>query len=374
MKILHVEAGRNLYGGALQVVYLLQGLAELKQDQEVGEHILICPRDSAIASATQADRVYDLPMRGDLDLFFILRLYRILRQERPDIIHLHSRRGADILGAIAGRLSGCHVLLTRRVDNPEPRWWVKIKYCLYDHIVTISNGIRAVLLSEGLAHERVSCVHSAVDLQRFSAACDRAGFIRRLGMQVWLKERGFAQPRFIGMVAQFIERKGHRYLLDAIPAIVRHHPDCVFILFGKGPLHNDIQMQVAASSCLLQHVLLPGFRDDMEHCLPCLDMLVHPAEMEGLGVSLLQAAACSVPLIGSNAGGIPEIVVDQHTGHLIPVASPSSIETAVLDLLENKVHAERYGRQGRERVLEKFSITAMVQGNLRVYRRLLGGQ
>lgn len=374
MKILHVESGRHLYGGALQVVYLLQGLREIRSSSDVGEHVLVCPRGSAIAqaAATKADRIHAIPMKGDLDLLFIFRLYRILRQERPDILHLHSRRGADLLGAIAGRLFGCQVLLTRRVDNPEPRWWVRIKYRLYDHVVTISNGIRLVLLSEGLAEDNVSCVHSAVDIDRFSGDCDSDEFIQRLGMSRWLDQRGIHRPRFIGMVAQFIERKGHRFLLEAIPAIVRQHPDCVFILFGKGPLLQVIRDRVKTSPELLQHVYLPGFRDDMEACLPCLEVLVHPAEMEGLGVSLLQAAASCVPLVGADAGGIPEIVIDHQTGHLIPVASSAAIVDAVLRLLDDRESAAQMGRRGRARVLEYFSIAAMVQGNLQVYQRLLG--
>jgi len=364
MKVLHVESGMNLYGGALQVSYLLGGLSELGRKQ-AGEHVLVCPQGSEIAIAAQgkADRIYTVPMAGDLDVGFIFRLRRIIRQERPDIIHLHSRRGADTLGAIAGRLCGCRVLLTRRVDNPEPRWWVNIKYRLYDHIVTISQGIRSVLLSEGLAADRVSCVPSAVDLQRFSQACDRPAFIANLGVP--------SDARVIGMVAQFIERKGHRYLLEAIPAIVKRYPEAVFVLFGKGPLWEAIREQVADSEQLSACVFLPGFRDDLEYCLPCLDILAHPADMEGLGVSLLQAAACAVPLVGSDAGGIPEIVHEGQTGHLIPAASPSALIRAINHLLDDPEAAQQMGRNGRQLVVDMFSIPAMVQGNLGVYRELL---
>ena len=372
MKVLHVETGMNLYGGALQVSYLLGGLSALEKEQ-VGEHVLVCPRGSEIAIAAQgkADRVYTLAMAGDLDVGFIFRLRRIIRQERPDILHLHSRRGADTLGAIAGRLCGCRILLTRRVDNPEPRWWVNIKYRLYDRIVTISQGIRSVLLSEGLSAERVSCVPSAVDTQRFSQSCNRDDFICRLDLDQWLDSERLAKARFIGMVAQFIERKGHRYLLEAIPAIVERHPEAVFILFGKGPLFDVIREQVAASKYLSRCVYLPGFRDDMEYCLPCLDILAHPAEMEGLGVSLLQAAACAVPLVGADAGGIPEIVRENETGYLIPVASTDALVQAINRLLDDSQAAQRLGQRGRQVVAETFSIAAMVQGNLCVYRELL---
>jgi glycosyltransferase involved in cell wall biosynthesis len=103
-------------------------------------------------------------------------------------------------------------------------------------------------------------------------------------LEQWLDQERLSAARFVGMVAQFIERKGHRFLLDAIPAIIERHSQVVFLLFGKGPLFDSIRERVAASETLSACVFLPGFRDDLEYCLPCLDILAHPAEMEGLGV------------------------------------------------------------------------------------------
>lgn len=364
MKILHVEAGMNLYGGALQVYYLLSGL-----QHEACENILVCPQGSRIAEAARdkVSKTYAIPMRGDLDLAFIFRLYRIIRQERPDIVHLHSRRGADLLGGMAARwasrTTGCRVLLTRRVDNPEPRTWVNIKYRLYDHIVTISQGIRQVLLNEGLAPDKVSCVPSAVDQQRFSAHCERAWLQREFDLS--------DAARCIGMAAQFIERKGHRYLLEAIPAILEKHPTARFILLGKGPLLEQVRVLVAASPILSSCVMLAGFRNDLERILPCLDVLVHPAEMEGLGVSLLQAAACGVPIVATRAGGIPEIVQHEYNGYLISPGAVSELAMAVNRLLADPQLARQLGQNGRQRVAEQFSLQSMVQGNWSIYHHML---
>jgi glycosyltransferase involved in cell wall biosynthesis len=79
------------------------------------------------------------------------------------------------------------------------------------------------------------------------------------------------------------------------------------VFFGKGPLAGLLQERVDAEG-LADHVRLAGFRDDLTEVLPCLDLLVHPATMEGLGVSLLQASAAGVPIVASRAGGIPEAV------------------------------------------------------------------
>ncbi|MBN4841714.1 glycosyltransferase, partial [Citrobacter braakii] len=115
------------------------------------DSVLACPPGSAIAGAATAHaRVHELPMGGDLDLGLVGRLRRLIRAERPDLVHLHSRRGSDVLGALAARLEGVPVVLSRRVDNPESRAWVVLKYRLHDRIVTISEGIRTVLRAEGV--------------------------------------------------------------------------------------------------------------------------------------------------------------------------------------------------------------------------------
>lgn len=360
MKILHVETGRHLYGGAQQVLYLLAGL-----EREGVNNLLACPRGSAIAEAARSLKrttLWPLPMGGELDLTLLPRLRRLIHCQRPDLIHLHSRRGADLWGALAGRQAGLPVLLSRRVDNPEPRWWVGIKYRLYDHVITISEAIRQVLIREGVAAERISCVPSAVDSERYSSPCDHT----------WFREH-FAIPAdhaVIAMVAQFIPRKGHALLLDALPQILERHPRITLLLFGRGALREEIEQRVEMMG-LRERVQLPGFRDDLDRILPCLDLVVHPAAMEGLGVALLQAAAAGRPIIACRAGGIPEIVEEGVNGLLVPPGEPHALAAAVNRLLDDPQWAARLGETGRARVDTRFSIAAMVSGNLRLYRKLL---
>jgi glycosyltransferase involved in cell wall biosynthesis len=361
LKVLHVEAGKNLYGGALQVLYLIRGL----QARGV-KNVLVCPRDSAIAgaAANAADRVYGVRFTGDLDLPFVFQLWRIIGRERPDLVHLHSRRGADTLGGIAAALAGAKVILTRRVDNPESALMVRLKYRLYDRVVTISQAIRGVLIDEGLSADAVACVHSAVDAAAYAGTCDRARF-----------EQIFDIPpghRVCATIAQLIPRKGHRHLLAALPRVLARHPDTVFVFFGKGPLEAELRERCARAG-LTGAVRFAGYRDDLARWLPCVDVVVHPAEMEGLGVSLLQAAAAGVPIVGTGAGGIPEIVRHGVNGLLVPPGDSAAIAGSLLELLGDPERAGRLGRAGRDIVLSEFSIDAMVEGNLAVYRELASG-
>lgn len=358
MKVLHVEAGMHLYGGALQVVFLLRGLRELGVDS-----VLACPTGSAIAeAATPHARIAAMPMKGDADVGLLGRLRQLIRSERPDVVHLHSRRGSDLWGALAGRLEGVPVVLSRRVDNPESRWVVALKYRLYDEVVTISEGIRQVLLREGVPAAKLHCVLSAVDTQQYRP--DRSHL-------AWFRETfGLAEDeRTIGMVAQFIARKGHSTLLDALPAVLAQHPRTRVLLFGQGPIRDEIQARVQATPALAERVLLPGFRKDLDRILPCLDVLAHPAFMEGLGVSLLQAAACGVPLVGGRAGGIPEIVQPGLNGELIEPGDVAGLAQALNRVLASPELRQRYGVAGREWVEARFSIAAMVRGNHAVYQQ-----
>ncbi len=360
MRVLHVEAGMHLYGGALQVVFLMRGLKARGVDS-----VLACPTGSAIATeAAPHARVVQMTMSGDADLGLTGRLRRLIREVRPDVVHLHSRRGSDLWGAIAGRLEGVPVVLSRRVDNPERRFVVNLKYRLYDEVVTISDGIRQVLLAEGVPPAKVHCVLSAVDTERYRP--DRSHL-------AWFRDTfGLADDDLsIGMVAQFIARKGHVTLLDALPEVVARHPKLKVILFGQGPLRDEIQARVQADPLLARHVQLPGFRKDLDQILPCLDVLAHPAHMEGLGVSLLQAAACGVPLVGGRAGGIPEIIQPGLNGELITPGDTAALVRELDKLLGSAALRQRYGQAGRQWVEERFSIDAMVDGNMGVYRHAI---
>ena len=359
MKVLHVESGRHLYGGARQVLYIMEGLARLGVD-----NLLACPPGAHIAEAArQHGRVFERAMKGDADVGLVFRLKRLIREQRPDLVHLHSRRGADLWGGIAARLAGVPCVLSRRVDNPEPRWLVSAKYRLYDHVITISEGIREVLLAEGLAPEKVSCVRSAVDARPYLVNYDKAAYRTKLGLA--------ADTPLAGMVAQLIERKGHRHLLAALPEVLRQHPRLQVLIFGRGPLEAELK-QAIIDQDLSDNVRLMGFVDNLPTVLGCLDLLVHPADMEGLGVSLLQASAARVPIIASRAGGMPEAVRDGENGLLIAPGDVPALAAAMNRLLGDAQLRSTMGEAGRALVLREFSTQVMCEGNLAIYKKVLG--
>jgi glycosyltransferase involved in cell wall biosynthesis len=122
---------------------------------------------------------------------------------------------------------------------------------------------------------------------------------------------------------------------------------------------------------LTDQVTLAGFRDDLPAILPCLDLLVHPALMEGLGIALLQAACAGLPIVAVNAGGMPEAVEDGVTGRLVAPADTAALADALRPLLADPALRRRMGEAGREKMRREFSLERMVAGNLAVYRELL---
>jgi glycosyltransferase involved in cell wall biosynthesis len=360
MKILHVETGLHLYGGAQQVVYLLEGLAQRGID-----NVLVCPPGAAIGAHFRNSPVHvvELACHGDLDLGFIGRLRRAIAAHRPELVHLHSRRGADVLGGIAAQRAGVRAVLSRRVDNPEHPWWARWKYRRYARVICISEGIAAVLRDEGVEAERIRVVRSVVDAQTWTQPATRDELRAQFGAP--------PQRLIAGVVAQLIERKGHRVLFEALARMAPQDRPYV-ICFGQGPQRTALAADIVRLN-LTDDVRFAGFRDDLPRWMGALDVLVHPAYMEGLGVSLLQASAAGVPIIASRAGGMPEAVRDGENGLLVSPGEIEALRAALTRLLADAPLRLRLGDGGRALIAREFSLDAMVDGNLAVYRELLSG-
>lgn len=351
-----------MYGGALQVVYLMRGLAERGHGVD-----LVCAKGSAIE--TEARRsgipVHPVSVWCDCDPSLVLRVYSEVRKVKPDVVHLHSRRGAEILGGVAARMARVPaVVLSRRVDDRISLGALgRLKYnVIPDKIIAISGGIKKVLSDCGIDEERLELVHSAIITAKPQCDRDRKWFESEFGIS--------QDAPVAGVIAQLIERKGHRYFFSVIPDILKEFPDARFLIFGKGPLRAQLESRVQELG-ISEEVQFAGFREDMNRILTNLDVVVHPALREGLGVSLLQAAYAGVPIVASAVGGIPEIVRDGETGFLIQPEDTEAIKQSVLKLFRDRELGKRFGENGRRLVQSEFSVDQMVDGNLRVYRDVL---
>ncbi|NIA27182.1 MAG: glycosyltransferase [Desulfobulbaceae bacterium] len=361
MKILHVETGRHLYGGPQQVIYLVSALRERGHDCT-----LVCPPESGIdATARSAGiPVRSLFCAGDLDLPFAYRLVQYLQTSKPDLVHCHSRRGADMLGGLAASITDVPAVVSRRVDNTEMRLLAALRYRPFRKIIAISEAIAAVLRDRDIDVDRIEVIRSAVDTEQFATSADCAAYRADFGLP--------EDAVVIAAAGQLIPRKGHRYLLQAIAELQHSHPNLRTIIFGEGYLNNQLRTQ-AASLGLGEVVQFAGFRDDLDSYMACVDIFVHPALAEGLGVVTLKAAAAGVPVVGFKAGGLVEAVVDGQTGILVPPENVEELRDAIAALLNDANLRQKMGAAGRERMQNEFSIDTMVDMHIALYESVLNG-
>lgn len=358
MHIVHLETGRHLYGGARQALILVDGL---RRRGVAGT--LACTAGSALAGEARRRGlpVRELRMAGDLDLGFVGRFGGLLDELRPDLLHVHSRRGADWLGGLAAARTGLPALLTRRVDRAEG-WPARLKYRPYRRVVAISTTIRRQLEALGLHPPRLALIRSAVEPALQEPAWSRARLAREFGLD----------PRclLVGCVAQLIPRKGHAQLLEAWQAVAAGCPQARLLLFGQGPLQARLQRQLQGLG-LTGSVVLAGFRSDLSAFLGRLDVLVHAALEEGLGLAVLEAGAAGVPVVAFRAGGVGEIVVDGETGLLVPAGDTGALAAALRSLLEDEAQRRALGVAAWEHVAREHRVADMVEAYLTLYRDLV---
>ena len=362
MKIAHLETGRHLYGGAQQVLTLLDGLKARGH-----ENILYALETSEIVAPAvlRGHQVNPVQLAGDHDAGFIFRFRAHLKEDGPDLLHVHSRRGADTFGGVAARLAGVPAVLSRRVDNPLTRASASLRFWPYRRVIAISNAVANVLRGAGLGDERLAVIADAIDTSKLVLSPDMDWFRRAFHVA--------ENAPVAGVVAQLIERKGHSELMQALPLVLGEHPGLEVIFFGRGPLEQELRMRAQAQG-LEGAVRFAGFRNDLDRILPCLDMLIHPASAEGMGVAVLEAASAAIPVIAFAAGGIREAVVHGETGLLVPPGDIVGLADAIRTLLDDPELARRYGVAGRRRMETRFSVDDQVDAHLALYRQVLDGE
>lgn len=358
MHVVHLETGRRLYGGARQALALAAGL----QARGV-RNTVVCTAGSLVAAeaARLGLAVRTLTMRGDPDFIFAWRFTRLLRELAPDVVHVHSRRGADWFGGLAARRSRVPAVLTRRVDRADSRLDT-LKYRYYRRVVAISAVIRAQLEAAGVPAVRLALIRSAVDAARLEPNWSR----ERLAGEFRLDP----QCRLVGCVSQLIERKGHEPLLEAWSEVVKAFPEARLLLFGRGRRGQKLRDDILGRE-LQGSVILAGFRPDLPAFLGRLDLLVHAALREGLGLAVMEAQAAGVPVVAFRAGGVPEIVAHGRSGLLVPAGDSAALASAMVELLQEDSRRRAMGEAARAWAAQEFRVDDMVESYLTLYANLV---
>lgn len=346
-------------------------------NRELFEPAVACPPGSMAAEICRRGvPVFPIPLRGEIspraDLAAVSLLTKILREGNFTFMHAHSSK-AGLIGRLAACRAGTPVVFFTAHNSIFYEQWPAWKKWLFataesvlgrctHRIFTVSEALRKELLAkEHLEPKRVMTVYNGIDAGRFQQPGDRRAVLRALG----LPQLG----QVVGTVARLATQKGIIYFLQAASMLVKDY-QVNFVVVGDGPLRRELEAQ-AADLGLKQRVFFTGERRDIPDILAALDLFVLPSVTEGLPLTILEAMAAGKPVVATTAGGIPEIVVDQRTGLLVPPRDAQALAWAIATLLVERSQAAQFGRAGQQRVAERFTVETMTRKIENEYRALL---
>lgn len=226
-------------------------------------------------------------------------------------------------------------------------------------MIAISRAVERSLLEGGVPSARIRVVRSAVDGSRLEGRdADRAR--ASLGLP-----RG---ARVVTCAAALTSEKGHDDLLVAMSRVAPAFPDAVLLIAGEGELDGALRERARALGLGERRVRFLGRREDLPDILAASSLFVMPSRREGLGTAVLEAMWCGVPVVTTDAGGLPEAVGE--CGRVVPAGDARSLAGAIELALGRPKESSRLASAGRERTRLLFGADAMVDGTLAVYEEL----
>jgi glycosyltransferase involved in cell wall biosynthesis len=355
----HIDTARTWRGGQNQVLQLVTGL------EAIGEPaVLIAHRDGELKRrASEGLRFVGITPRSEFDVRAAWQIGQVLADVQPDIVHAHDPMAVSLAAMALQMRPGLtrkpKLIAARRVDfhlkrHAFSRW----KYGTVDLFIAASDAIAEVLKDDGIPAARMVTVHDGVNV----------GYVDKQPLvdahaAFWLPH---GAP-LVGNIAALAPHKGQRHLIAAAAKVVRALPDTRVVIVGEGELRDPLEKQIRDLG-LDRHVLLGGFRADAIGLLKSFDLFVMSSVTEGLGSVVLEAMCCERAVVGTRAGGIPEVVEHGKTGLLVAPHDEPALAKAIIDLLKDPARRAAMGAAGRARVVAHFSVERMVERTLNVYR------
>jgi glycosyltransferase involved in cell wall biosynthesis len=252
---------------------------------------------------------------------------------------------SNIFGLPAGALASVPVRIGSRRGFVEPRGLQRLQRAAYSaaHRV-VANSLAAAerLRAERVPDQKITVIPNGIDPAIFPAR----EYSTRL--------------RRIAIVACLREEKRIDVLVTAASTILARYPDAEFLIAGEGTCRDQL-LTLARDTGVMDRFRFLGHRDDVPAVLAEADVFVLPSRSEASPNSIIEAMAAGLPVVATNVGGIPELVLEGRTGRLVPPGNPDALARALLDLLEHPELAAEFGRAGRRRIEETYSFDRMVE-------------
>ncbi|MFA9460958.1 TIGR03088 family PEP-CTERM/XrtA system glycosyltransferase [Thiohalorhabdus methylotrophus] len=340
-------------------------------------HVVIC-----LAEYTEFARRIDPPVelyalnkRPGKDPGLYLRLWRLLRELRPDLVHTRNLAAIEAhlpatLAGVRHRVHGEHGWDMADLSGANRRYrrLRRMLRPLVHHFIPLSGDLEDYLArGVGVREHRMTRICNGVDVQHFHPGKER----ERLP-----EEAGFPpEARIIGWAGRMEGEKDPLGLVRAFIRLVEEAGEAAraarLVMIGGGSLYPRVRAELEEAG-LLDRAWLPGEREDLAGIYRALDLFVLPSLAEGISNTVLEAMASGVPVVVTRVGGNPELVVEGETGDLVPPGDPEALAGALAGLLGEPDRLVRMGSAARRRAEARYSIDAMVAAYLDVYRRVLG--
>jgi glycosyltransferase involved in cell wall biosynthesis len=381
---LRVIARLNMGGPALHVAYLTEGLTKRGYDTTLVAGSLARGEDSmafvADARGVEVVRIDELgreisPFR---DLMATIRLARLIRKERPQILHTHTAK-AGTVGRVAALLAGSrrppivihtfHGHVLRGYFGPVrtlffrllERWLAAGTTAL----VAVSPQVRDDLVALGVApRERFVVIRLGIELDE-RVAPELNG---RAESRHYL---GIPGDRFaVGWIGRMTAVKRTDDVLVAFKRLRDSGVDAVLCMVGDGP--DRLQLEQRAHDLgVTRDTIFLGYQEDVAPFYAAFDALVLPSSNEGTPVSVIEALAAELPVVATRVGGVPDVVRDGEDGFLVEAGATDDLADRLGRLARDPALRARMGKRGRERVLPRYAVERLVDDMDHLYRSLL---
>jgi len=363
LRILHLVDSLRVGGKERQIVELLKGLCRSSSVESI-----------VVTMGVEQFYVPDIQKLG-IPLFYLVRhmrwdptvfprLWRIMRQFRPDIIHTNSEMAMSYAWPLA-RLMNIRIInntMRNAFSGKGLRWrWHKLMLHLADARVANS---KAGFASRGIPHDDPGnyVIYNGLDLDRFESSASPNG--EKLAFHA--KGR-----KVVGMVAEFSDYKDFSTFIRAAQEVLARRQDVVFVAVGDGKNLDACKRMVSTNE---KSILFLGKRKDVEALLQQIDVGVLCTFTEGISNSVMEYMAAGKPVVVTHGGGSSELIVDGEHGFLVPASDPKAVARRLEFLLDHPSNAEQMAAAGRSRVQEMFSLSQLAENTLRMYREVLGAQ
>lgn len=366
MRILHITESLGLGGKERQIAELLNGLS-LHRDIKSFVAVM-AEEDLQYEIDHKSVQIIPLLRKSKRDLRPFKRLYELASCLKVDIIHSWGSM-CSVYSAPVAKLCGA-AFVNGFVRDAPPHMTLRNKHYLRGKLtiplsdIVVANS-RAGLAAYHIPERKAVCIYNGFNPERVSRLTDEAELRSTLGI---------ATPHVVGMVANFTPNKDHAVFVEMARRICRLRDDVTFVAVGDGEMLSRVRDSVPPEHS--QRIKFPGRQRDVESLanLFTVGVLVTNSRLHGEGISnaLMECMALGKPIVATNDGGTPELVLEGQTGFLVPSHDARVLVDRVLTLIDDAGLAHKFGTEGRRRIQTAFSLDTMTNTYLHLYRAVAG--